>query len=92
MKGNQAFGTPFREGAEVVSAEGSHQGTLSVFLQLRKSVNWADIAECNGAVRGHPVVRLDNVTDMTPGYSDLKPAKPQTPVKGAARPSSWTHF
>lgn len=48
----------FSEGDEVVLAEGSHQGTLGVFLHLRKDVNWADIAERNGDVRSHPVVWL----------------------------------
>jgi hypothetical protein len=92
MKRNQPAGTPFHEGDEVVLAEGTHQGTLGVFLRQRKDVNWADIAERNGAVRGHPVVWLDHVTAATPGYSDPKPAEPQTPTKLAARPSSCTHL
>ena len=46
----------FREGDEVVLTDGTYQGTLGVFLRLRKDVNWADIAERNGSVRSHPVV------------------------------------
>jgi hypothetical protein len=81
MKRYQPVGTLFREGDEVVLAEGTHQGTLGVFLRLRKDVNWADIAERNGTVRAHPVVWLDHATSATPGYSDSRPPEPQTPVK-----------
>jgi hypothetical protein len=50
----------FREGDEVLPAEGTYQGTLGVFLRFRKDVNWADITERNGSVRSHPVVWLDH--------------------------------
>ena len=46
----------FREGDEVVLTDGTYQGTLGVFLRLRKDVNWAEITERNGNVRSHPVV------------------------------------
>jgi len=45
----------FREGDEVVLAEGTYQGTVGIFLHLREDVNWADIAELNGSIRSHPV-------------------------------------
>lgn len=48
----------FREGDEVVLAEGTYQGTLGVFLRLRKDRNWADVTERNGSVRSHPVAWL----------------------------------
>ena len=48
----------FREGDEVVLAEGTYQGTPGVFLHLREDVNWADIAERNGSIRSHPVAWL----------------------------------
>ena len=48
----------FREGDEVVLAEGTYQGTVGVFLHLREDVNWADIAERNGSIRSHPVAWL----------------------------------
>ena len=51
-------GPTFREGDEVVLAEGSYQGTLGVFLRLKEDVNWADIRERNGDVRSHPVIWL----------------------------------
>jgi hypothetical protein len=54
----QLAGTSFREGDEVVLAQGSYQGTLGVFLRLREDVKWADITERNGAVRSHPVIWL----------------------------------
>lgn len=52
----------FREGDEVVLADGTYQGTVGVFLHLREDINWADIAENNGTVRSHPVAWL------TPGH------------------------
>ena len=60
MKRNRPVGTEFREGDEVVLAEGTYQGTLGVFVRLRKDVNWADITERNGSVRSHPVAWLDH--------------------------------
>ncbi len=48
----------FREGDEVVLAEGTYQGTRGRFLHLREDVKWADIAECNGSTRSHPVAWL----------------------------------
>lgn len=48
----------FREGDEVVLDRGTYQGTLGVFVRLRKDVKWADIMERNGALRSHPVVWL----------------------------------
>jgi len=52
---NPAARPPFREGDEVVPAQGSHQGTLGVFLRLRADANWADITERDGGVRSHAV-------------------------------------
>lgn len=48
----------FRQGDEVVLAEGTYQGTVGAFLHLREDVNWADITESNGSVRSHPVAWL----------------------------------
>ena len=48
----------FREGDEVVLAEGTYQGTQGVFIRLREDVNWADVTERNGSVRSHPVAWL----------------------------------
>jgi hypothetical protein len=59
-------GPTFREGDEVVLAQGSHQGTLGVFLRLREDVNWADITERNGDVRSHPVIWLAHSESATP--------------------------
>lgn len=53
----------FREGDEVVLAEGTYQGTPGVFLHLRKDVKWADIAERNGRIRSHPVAWLAHSMD-----------------------------
>ena len=48
----------FREGDEVVLAQGTYPGTLGVFLRLKEDANWADIRERNGDIRSHPVVWL----------------------------------
>lgn len=53
-------GTAFREGDEVVLAEGTYQGTHGVFLRLKEDVNWADINERNGDIRSHPVAWLSH--------------------------------
>lgn len=52
----------FREGDEVVLAEGTYQGTLGVFVRLKEDSKWADITERNGAVRSHPVQWLAHST------------------------------
>jgi hypothetical protein len=68
MKNIPSADPAFREGDEVVLVLGSHQGTLGVFLSLRKDPNWADIRERNGDIRSHPVVWLARSTRATPGY------------------------
>ena len=52
--------TAFKEGDDVVLAEGTYQGTLGVFSRLREDVNWAEIIEPSGAMRCHPVVWLQH--------------------------------
>jgi len=59
----------FREGEEVVLAEGSYQGTMGVFLRLKDDVNWAEITERNGNVRSHPIAWLARPTDPMRGPS-----------------------
>jgi hypothetical protein len=60
------FNTPprgtieFKEGDNVVLAEGTYQGTLGVFSRLRRDVNWAEIIEPGGAMRCHPVLWLQH--------------------------------
>jgi len=48
----------FKEGDEVVLANGTYQGTSGVFLRLKEDVKWADITEPNGSIRSHPVAWL----------------------------------
>jgi hypothetical protein len=50
--------TTYREGDEVVLAEGTYQGTLGVFVRLLADTKWADITERNGCIRSHPVTWL----------------------------------
>ena len=52
--------TEFKEGDNVVLAEGTYQGTLGVFSHLSQDVNWAEIIEPGGAMRCHPVVWLQH--------------------------------
>ena len=52
--------TEFKEGDNVVLAEGPHPGTAGVFIQLKPDVNWAEIREGNGVVRSHPVAWLQH--------------------------------
>lgn len=67
MMGTRLAGPTFREGDEVVLANGTYQGTLGVFLRLREDVNWADISERNGNVRSHPVTWLAHSPSAIPG-------------------------
>ena len=57
----------FREGDEVVLANGSYQGTPGVFLRLKEDANWADITERNGVIRSHPVIWLAHSPKAIPG-------------------------
>jgi hypothetical protein len=50
----------FKDGENVVLAEGTYQGTLGVFSRLRPDVKWAEIIERSGAMRCHPVVWLQH--------------------------------
>ena len=67
MMSNRPVATEFREGDEVVLAEGTYQGTPGVFAGLTKDANWADITERNGSVRSHPVAWLEHATAATSG-------------------------
>lgn len=68
----KTVGLAFREGDEVVLAEGSYRGTLGIFLRLREDPNWADITERKGRIRSHPVVWIAHATSETPGYAYWK--------------------
>ena len=57
----------FREGEEVVLADGTYRGTLGIFLHLREDANWADIRERNGVIRSHPVIWLAHSAVTIPG-------------------------
>ena len=67
MMSTRLVGPTFREGDEVVLANGPYQGTLGVFLRLREDPNWADITERNGDVRSHPVIWLAHSASAIPG-------------------------
>lgn len=85
----------FQEGDEVLLAEGSHQGTLGVFLCFKEDPNWADILERNGTVRSHPVLWLAHASGEI--RSQLLPAmdkpalisvKNETVAKGRRPPKA----
>jgi hypothetical protein len=67
MPSNRPVAQGFREGDEVVLAEGTYQGTPGIFVRLKKDVNWADVTERNGSVRSHPVAWLNHSTSVTSG-------------------------
>jgi ribosomal protein L24 len=67
MTNDRPVGATFREGDEVVLAQGSYQGTLGVFLRVKEDGNWADITERNGEVRSHPVIWLAHSAAAFPG-------------------------
>jgi hypothetical protein len=75
MMSDRSVDTVFRQGDEVVLAKGTYQGTLGVFLRLRRDVNWADITERDGSIRSHPVAWLAPAT--IPGLIGLTPAEPE---------------
>ena len=77
MTSKRQVGTEFREGDEVVLAEGTYQGTLGVFVRFRKDVQWADITERNGSIRSHPVAWLNHFTGAA-RFTKLPPTKEAT--------------
>ena len=58
MINDKAAETAFHEGDEVVLDCGTYQGTLGVFVRLRKDANWADIMQRDGSLWSHPVAWL----------------------------------
>jgi len=67
MLSNRPVGPAFREGDEVVLAEGTYQGTPGIFLRLTKDVNWAEISERNGSIRQHPMAWLAHAPEAKRG-------------------------
>jgi hypothetical protein len=67
MMSTRPAGPVFREGDEVVLAQGTYPGTLGVFVRLKEDVNWADITERNGDVRSHPVIWRAHSASAIPG-------------------------
>ena len=59
-------GSAFREGDEIVLDCGTYQGTLGVFVRLRKDPNWADILERDGSLWSHPVAWLAKAASRSP--------------------------
>ncbi len=70
MTSDQVAGAAFREGDEVVLADGTYPGTPGVFLRLREDANWADITERSGRVRSHPVEWLAHAASAIPGSAN----------------------
>jgi hypothetical protein len=57
----------FREGDEVVLAEGPYKPNLGIFLRLREDPNWADGEGRDGRIMSHPVEWRARSTPATPG-------------------------
>ena len=70
MISTELVGSVFREGDQVVLAEGTYQGTPGVFVRLKEDVNWADITERNGRIRSHPVAWLAHSTGANRGSAN----------------------
>jgi hypothetical protein len=66
MLGTRPAGPEFREGDQVVLAEGTYQGTPGVFLRLKEDVKWADVTERDGSIRSHPVEWLAHAAGAIP--------------------------
>jgi hypothetical protein len=72
---NAEHATPtFREGDEVVLAQGTYPGVRGVFLRLKEDAKWADITERDGEVRSHPVEWLAHWAVAPPGLREVTPA------------------
>ena len=67
MMSNRAVATEFREGDEIVMAEGTYQGTPGVFVRFREDANWADIRDRDGSISSQPVLWLAHSADAIPG-------------------------
>jgi hypothetical protein len=70
MMSTRPVGPAFREGDEVVLANGTYQGTRGVFLRLKEDIKWADITEPNGSIRSHPVAWLAHSAGAIPGLGE----------------------
>jgi len=70
MARDSVVGTVFREGDEVVLAEGTYQGSHGVFLHLDPDTKWADIEERDGTIRSHPVEWLAHSAASAPSSGD----------------------
>ena len=46
---------PFHEGDRICLVKGSYQGTIGIFLHLKRDPLWAELREPDGLVRAHPV-------------------------------------
>ncbi len=71
MMSTRPAGPTFREGDEVVLAQGTYPGTLGAFLRLKEDVNWADITERNGDVRSRDMAGSFRERDS--GFRELTP-------------------
>jgi hypothetical protein len=67
MINSRLVATEFREGDQIVMAEGTYQGTPGVFVRFRKDANWADIRDRDGSISSHPVLWLAHSADTIPG-------------------------
>jgi hypothetical protein len=66
MTNKGSVGNAFQEGDEVVLDCGTYQGTLGVFVRLKKDTNWADILERDGSLWSHPVAWLGHAAGAAP--------------------------
>ena len=68
MMSNKRVAPTFREGDEVVLAEGTYQGTLGVFLRLDKRRQLGgNHANAMASIRSHPMAWLAHAPDRPTG-------------------------
>jgi hypothetical protein len=60
----------FREGDQVVLAEGPHKFVYGTFLHLKDDVEWAAIQQSDGQIRSHPVEWMQNSLDSLSAPAD----------------------
>ena len=67
MINSRPVATEFREGDQIVMAEGTYQGTPGVFVRFREDANWAEIRDRDGSISSHPVLWLAHSADTIQG-------------------------
>ena len=74
-----AVSTTFREGDDVVLAEGTYQGTLGVFVRFRQDVTWGPTSR--SAMAASAAIRWRGWTISLRRRSSLNCRRPKKPLE-----------